>query len=79
MWPFRNSATYSASAVEAMMLRKILHMIEMNPLRMVVYSLNVIASSLGSLRKNIPLDLLLALVTDRYEASIRMKRIIPLE
>ena len=50
----------------------------MNPLRMGVYSLKVIASGLGSLRKNAPLTLLLAFVTDRYDASLWMKRIIPL-
>ena len=60
------------------MLHKILHIIEMNPLRMGVYSLNVIAYGLGSLRKNTPLALLLAVVTERYEASLWMKRIIPL-
>ena len=49
------------------MLHKILHMIKMNPLRMGVYSLKVIASGLGSLSKNNPLDLLLAFVTDRYD------------
>ena len=53
-------------------------MIKMNPLRMGVYSLNVIASGLGSLKENIPLDLLLDFVTERYEASLWMKRIIPL-
>ena len=77
-WPFMNSAPYYASAAEAMMLRKLLHIIKMNPLRMGVYSLNVIVSGLGSLRKNTPLDLLLAFVTERYEASLWMKRIIPL-
>ena len=78
-WPFSNSATYYTSAAEAMMLRKILHMIKMNPLRMGVYSLMVIASVLGSLRKNTPLALLLDVVTERYEASLWMKRVIPLE
>ena len=62
-WPFRNSAPYSASAAEAMMLHKILHMIKMNPLRMGVYSLKVIESGLGPLRKNTPLDLLLSFMT----------------
>ena len=33
-----------------------------------VYSLNAIAYGLGSLRKNTPLDLLLAFVTERYDA-----------
>ena len=78
-WPFRNSAPYSASAAEAMMVRKILHIIKMNPLRMGVYSLKVITSGLGSLRKNTPLALLLDFVTEIYEASLWMKRIIPLE
>ena len=40
---------------------------KMNPLSMGVYSLNVSASGLGSLRKNTPLALILALVTDIYE------------
>ena len=52
------------------MLRKILHILKMKPLRVGVYSLNVIESGLVSLRENTPLDLLLALVTDKYEASL---------
>ena len=35
-----------------------------------VYSLNVIAYGLGSLRKNTPLALLRALATDKYEALL---------
>ena len=46
-WKFRNSAPYSASTAEAMMLRKSLHMIKMNPLSMGAYSLKVIAYGLG--------------------------------
>ena len=69
-WPLRNSAPYSATSDEAMLLRTNLHIIKMNPLRMGVYSLNVIASGLGSLSKNTPLALLFALMTDRYEASL---------
>ena len=53
-WPFRNIAPYYAPAPEAMMLRKLLHIIKMNPLRMGLYSLNVIAYGLGSLRKKYP-------------------------
>ena len=69
-WPLRNGAPYSSSAVDAMMLGNILQKIKMKLLSMGVYSSNVSASGLGSLRKNTPLDLLLALVTDKYEASI---------
>ena len=69
-WPLRNKTPYSASAADAMMLRIIFHIIKINPLIICVYSLNVSASGLGSLRKNTPLYLLLALVTNRYEASL---------
>ena len=67
-WPLRNSAPYSASADDAIMFHNILHIIKMNPLSLGVYQLNVSASGLGSMRKNTPLALLLALVTNRYEA-----------
>ena len=77
-WPLSNSAPYYASSAKAMMLRNFFHIIKMNPLRMGVYSLNIIAYFLISLIKNSPLDLLLAFVTKRYEASICMKSIIPL-
>ena len=69
-WLLRNNVPYSASAVDAMMLRNILHIIKMNPLSMGVYSLKISASGLGSLRENTPLALLLALVIDRYESSL---------
>ena len=77
-WPLSNSAPYYVSSAYAMMLRNILHIIEINPLRMGVHLLSVNASGLVSLRKNTPLALHLALVTNKYEASLWMKCIIPL-
>ena len=50
-WPLRKRAPYSASAAEAMIFRRILHKTWTKTLRRGVYSVKVMVSGLGLLRK----------------------------
>ena len=71
-----NKAPISASVVDAMTVRKILHTVWMGPLRGAGAVGGLLGSSDAELRKKWPPAQLCAFVSDKYEASLWMWSII---